>query len=77
MRVCTRRDVRATVGRTMELVGGGVLGLIALALVIWAGLNIALSESSMLAKVLWILAILVIPIVGFIAWLLFGPRKAA
>ena len=57
-------------------IAGGLLGLILLALNIWAGLNIVLSGSSMLTKVLWIVGIIILPIIGFIAWLFFGPRKA-
>jgi hypothetical protein len=28
-------------------------------------------------KVIWVLAILFLPLLGFIAWLLFGPRAKA
>jgi len=57
-------------------IAGGLLGLILLALNIWAGLNIVLSASPMLTKVLWIVGIIIVPVIGFIAWLFFGPRKA-
>ncbi len=53
---------------------GGLLGLIHLALVIWALVSIFGSDASTGGKVLWILFILVFPLIGFIVWLLFGPR---
>lgn len=57
-------------------VGKGILGVIVLALDIWAVLNVVTSNSDMLKKVLWIVGIILVPIMGFIAWLIFGPRKA-
>jgi len=35
---------------------------------------VAKSSASGLAKLLWIIALLVFPLVGLIAWLLFGPK---
>lgn len=60
------------------MLGGfeGILGLIHLGLLIWAAIHITQSNADMLVKVLWILGVLVFPIVGFIVWLIFGPRKA-
>ncbi len=55
---------------------GGIIGLIILALDIWAFVNILQSGASTGSKVLWILLILFLPIVGFVIWLLAGPRKA-
>lgn len=55
---------------------GGIIGLIILALDIWAFVNILQGGASTGSKVLWILLILFLPIVGFIIWLLAGPRKA-
>ena len=53
---------------------GGLLGLIVLALDIWAIVNIVGSAASTGAKVLWILLVLILPIIGLIIWLLAGPR---
>lgn len=53
----------------------GFLGLIHLALVIWAAVSIIGSRASNGAKVLWILLVLVFPVVGLIIWLLAGPRS--
>ncbi|MGR3273173.1 PLDc_N domain-containing protein [Thalassococcus profundi] len=54
----------------------GLGGLIVLALDIWAIVSVLGSNRSTGAKVLWTLLILVLPILGFIIWLLFGPRSA-
>jgi len=53
----------------------GFLGLIHLALVIWAAVSIIGSRASNGAKVLWILLVLVFPVVGLIIWLIAGPRS--
>lgn len=54
----------------------GILGLIALALVVWAFVSIIQSDASTMAKVVWVLVILLFPPLGWIAWLLFGPKTA-
>jgi hypothetical protein len=56
---------------------GGILGLIILALDIWAIVNVVQSSASTGGKVLWILGILIFQVIGFICWLLFGPRGAS
>jgi len=53
---------------------GGILGLIILALDIWAILRVIQSGASTGAKVIWILVILVLPVIGLIIWLLAGPK---
>lgn len=55
-----------------ELSGFG--GLIVLALDIWALVSVFGSSASTGRKVIWALVIVVLPILGFLAWLLFGPR---
>jgi hypothetical protein len=55
--------------------GGRLFGLIMLVAVIWALLNIWESGESTGSKLLWTVAVLVFPVIGFIAWLLFGPKK--
>jgi len=52
-----------------------ILGLVLLALDIWAIINVVQSSASTLAKVLWVLFILFLPLVGFIVWLIAGPRS--
>lgn len=51
-----------------------LLGLILLALDIWAVVNVWGSNSSVPAKILWTLGIVILPLIGFIVWLLAGPR---
>ncbi len=52
----------------------GLIGLILLVLVIYALFHIVGSTATPLAKALWVVGILVFPFLGFLAWLLFGPR---
>ena len=57
------------------LYGGGLLGLIELCLVIYCVLNVITTpegEVRNLPKLLWLLLVVVIPIVGGIAWLVAG-----
>ncbi len=53
---------------------GGLLGLIHLVIVIYALVKIVQSGASTGAKVLWIVVVLILPILGLILWLLFGPK---
>lgn len=53
---------------------GGLLGLIILALDIWAIIKTLESSASTGAKVLWILIIALLPVLGLILWWLLGPR---
>lgn len=59
---------------TMGIEVGGIFGLIILALNIWAIVKIVQSGASTGIKVLWILAVLIFPLFGFLAWILFGPK---
>ncbi len=53
----------------------GLLGLIWLIIVIWAIIKTAQSSAGPVAKVLWILILLLFPLVGLIIWLLLGPKR--
>ncbi|MGP8292281.1 PLDc N-terminal domain-containing protein [Vreelandella zhanjiangensis] len=53
---------------------GGLLGLIWLIILVWAIVKVAKSSAGGLAKLLWILGLLIFPLVGLIVWLLFGPK---
>lgn len=55
----------------------GITGLIVLILDLWAIINVIDSGRSTGDKVLWTVIILVLPVLGFIAWLLLGPRDRA
>ena len=56
----------------MEITGLG--GLVILVLDIWAIISVIGSATSTGKKVLWTLLIVVLPLVGFLIWLVAGPR---
>lgn len=53
----------------------GIGGFIILALNVWAIISIIGSAASTGAKVLWTLLVLVLPVIGFIIWLIAGPKS--
>jgi hypothetical protein len=54
-----------------------ILGIIVFFADIWAIVNILRAPgTSTLAKLLWILLILFLPVVGLIIWLVAGPRAS-
>ena len=52
----------------------GLLGLVILALDIWAIINVIKSGAGTGAKVLWVLLILFLPVLGLVIWAIAGPR---
>ncbi|MDH0624618.1 PLDc N-terminal domain-containing protein [Pseudomonas chengduensis] len=52
----------------------GLLGLVILALDIWAIINVVKSNAEIGIKILWILLIVLLPVIGLIIWALMGPR---
>ncbi len=52
----------------------GIVGLIVLIADIYAIIKTLQSGASTGAKLLWIIGILIFPVVGFIVWLLAGPK---
>ena len=58
----------------MGLEFSGLGGLLILALDIWAIVSIFSSGATTGSKVLWILLVLLLPIIGFIVWLVAGPK---
>ncbi|SFU00258.1 PLD nuclease N-terminal domain-containing protein [Pseudomonas marincola] len=54
--------------------GSEIIGLIILALDIWAIINIVKSNTDTGKKILWALLVLFLPVVGLIIWALMGPR---
>ena len=52
-----------------------LFGLIILALDIWAIVNVIQSRASFGAKLIWFLAIVILPVLGLIIWFIAGPRK--
>lgn len=53
---------------------GGIIGLIVLILDIWALISIVQSGASTGKKVIWAVVVILLPVLGFIAWLIFGPK---
>jgi len=51
-------------------------GLIVLVCDVWAIVSIFGATATAGRKVLWIVAIILLPILGFLIWLFFGPRAA-
>ncbi len=60
----------------MNMFGGisGLGGLVLLALDIWALVSIVGSNESTGRKVLWAVLVIVLPLLGFLIWLVAGPR---
>ncbi|MGO4002557.1 MULTISPECIES: PLDc N-terminal domain-containing protein [Pseudomonas] len=52
----------------------GLIGLIILALDIWAIINVLKSSASTGMKIVWTLLILLLPVLGLIIWAIAGPR---
>ena len=52
----------------------GLLGLVILALDIWAIIHVVKSNAETGIKILWILLIVLLPVIGLIIWALMGPR---
>ena len=62
-------------GNVLDIQVGGFFGLILLIADIWAIVNVVQSRASTGVKVLWIVLILLLPLLGLILWLIFGPRS--
>jgi len=52
----------------------GLLGLIWLIVVIWAIVKTAQARVGIVVRFMWILILILLPVVGFIAWLFLGPK---
>jgi hypothetical protein len=53
---------------------GGVFGLLLLIANIYAIVKTLQSNASTGSKVLWIVIVILLPVIGLIAWFLFGPK---
>jgi len=51
----------------------GILGLVILVLDIYAIVKIIGSGADTLNKVIWVLVVLILPVIGLIAWYFLGP----
>jgi hypothetical protein len=54
----------------------GIWGLLVLVADIWAIVNIFQSLKDTGAKVLWTVLVILLPVLGFIIWLIAGPRTS-
>ena len=52
---------------------GGLFGLLVLVADVYAIIRIVRAECATMTKALWIALILVLPVVGVVLWMLFGP----
>ena len=53
----------------------GLIGVLVLAGDIWAILNIFQSSASNAKKLIWIIAVLLLPVLGLVLWFFLGPRN--
>ena len=53
---------------------GGLVGVLILAGDIWAIINILQSSVSNEKKLIWIIAVVLLPLLGLILWFFLGPR---
>jgi hypothetical protein len=53
---------------------GGLFGLIILILNVYAIVKTIQSSAGTGAKVVWIVVIILLPVLGFILWLIVGPK---
>lgn len=58
----------------MNMGYGGLLGVLVLVGDIWAIINIFQSSASNEKKLIWIIAVVLLPLLGLILWFLLGPR---
>ena len=55
---------------------GGLGGLIVLVADVWAIVNIFQSRADTGMKVVWTVLVILLPVLGFILWLIWGPKTA-
>jgi hypothetical protein len=55
---------------------GGLGSLIVLVADIWAIVNVFQSRADTGMKVVWTVLVIVLPVLGFILWLIWGPKTA-
>lgn len=61
----------------MNMGYNGLWGLLILAGDIWAIINILQSAVSNEKKLIWIIAVVLLPLLGLILWYLLGPRNGS
>lgn len=58
----------------MNIEVSGFLGFVLLICIIYAIVKTVQSRASTGTKVIWIVVLLLLPLLGFILWLIFGPK---
>ncbi|MGR8998620.1 MAG: PLD nuclease N-terminal domain-containing protein [Gammaproteobacteria bacterium] len=58
----------------MEIQTGGLVGTVILVLDIWAIVSVMQSGARTGTKVLWIVAVLLLPVIGLVLWFFLGPK---
>jgi succinate dehydrogenase/fumarate reductase cytochrome b subunit len=58
----------------MDFGYNGLWALLVLAADIWAIINILQSSASNEKKLIWIIAVVLLPVLGFVLWFFLGPR---
>jgi succinate dehydrogenase/fumarate reductase cytochrome b subunit len=53
----------------------GLLGLVVLVADIWAIINIFQGSTSNEQKLMWIVAVVLLPVLGLVLWFFLGPRS--
>ena len=51
----------------------GIIGILILIADIYAIVKIIQSSAEFIKKLIWIIIVLILPVIGLIAWYLFGP----
>lgn len=54
----------------------GLWGLLVLIADVWAIVQVLQSPSDTAKKVIWTVVVIVLPVLGFLIWLVCGPRTA-
>jgi hypothetical protein len=54
----------------------GLVGLIILVADVWAIVQTVGSSATPLTKTIWVVAILLLPVIGLVVWFFAGPRSA-
>ena len=61
-------------GKIVSIGYNSLLGLLILAADVWAIINIFQSSVSNEKKLIWIIAVVLLPVLGLILWFFLGPR---
>jgi hypothetical protein len=51
-----------------------IFGAVSFALAIWAVYNVVTSDATTLTKFGWVVGIVILPVIGVIAWFFLGPN---